>query len=214
MSRDHLDRYWTPAWCVRALLARLALAPGTRVLEPCVGQEARIATVLRDAGCEVVTGDLDPDASAHFTWDFPAEVALRPASVIGAVGPVDWVITNPPYLTRSTSAAAVIEAALVLCPRVAALLRLPWLEPCADRLELLTHRPPAHILSLPRPAFDGPAISAAGYGSPQANAWIIWTPEPLIGLPPISVVAPAEKERAPRDEMEFAPSTPTQGDLL
>lgn len=214
MARDHLDRYWTPTWCVRTLLARLRLEPGTRVLEPCVGREARIATVLREAGCEVVTGDLDELAVAHWHWDFPAEVALRPSAVREQVGELEWVITNPPYLTRSTSAARVIEAALELAPRVAALLRLPWLEPCADRLDLLTRRPPLHVVSLPRPAFDGPAISSAGYGSPQANAWVIWAPEPIEGLPPFSVVAPEERDRPSWGDMEFARPLPEQRRLL
>lgn len=203
MIRDHLDRYWTPAWCVRALLARLRLAPGTRVLEPCVGQEARIAGVLRDAGCEVVTGDIDPEASAHFHWDFPAEVALRPAALIGAVGPLDWIVTNPPYITSTTSAADVVAAALVVCPRVAVLLRVGWLEPCADRLDLLQNNPPKHVIALPRPAFDGPTTRRGGHTAPQANAWFVWTPEPIAGLPPISVVGPEERERSTGGQLDL-----------
>jgi hypothetical protein len=219
---DALDRFYTPTWAVDALLKRLALPARSRILEPCAGQELRIAKVLERAGHTVVTNDLDDAAPTDFHLDFPGVVERWPERVRmmteGQDG-LDWIITNPPYTTASCTAASFVEACLKVCPRVAVLLRVSWLEVCADRERLLAEQPPARIITLPRVRFDGPAIAAkkgskeGRTSSPGGNAWFLWWHDAPPDLPLISVVPKSEEVRRAEEERNFAPDRPVQGGL-
>mgnify|MGYP001552390382 FL=1 len=161
MTRDELDRYYTPPWVIDALVTRLRsyLFPRSGViLEPCCG-DGRLADALRAHGWQVVTGDIDPDVEADHHWDFVEAAAL------GRVPQVDAVVTNPPYrdVTRH------VEAALSVSPFVALLMPLSWLEPCADRAQIWLERPPSYVLVLPRPSFTGD-----GKTDPRTVAWYVW----------------------------------------
>lgn len=210
--RDGLDRYYTPAWPTEALLetfspVRTRLTTPKRILDPCAGQGG-IASVLREHGHHVITGDIDPEAPTDHHWDF-AQARLHPERYLSRCGgKVDWIITNPPYCL----AEAMVRAALAVSADVAMLLRVTWLEPCVSRFDLLDEL--AYVLTMPRISFtgDGSTDSAAG-------AWFVWLskaresdfkPARLLILPPST--------RPPRTERQHRPlgreQDPIQGSLL
>ena len=110
------DLYETPEVATLALL-RAEPLPRT-IWEPACGPGA-IVQVLRDAGHQVIATDLvdyrSPDQD-HGGRDFLPE---RRAS-----DGVEMIVTNPPFKLAAQFAAH----ALSLCPRVATLLRLSFLE--------------------------------------------------------------------------------------
>jgi hypothetical protein len=155
------DYYPTPDKLIEALTNTIAIK-GT-ILEPCAGHGAIAAHF---PGCitnePFPTGDFLPDyqldAANEDLWD-----ALD--------APVDWVITNPPYGELATP---IVKNALEYAQvGVAMLLRLNWLEPCADRAgvlqawaDQLTHI----IIVNPRPKFR-----ADTNGSDNITvAWVVW----------------------------------------
>lgn len=179
---DPLHRYYTPPWMTKALFLRLPLpalvasreeARGTkaRILEPCAGP-SYLARVLRDAGAQVTTGDLDPEVArlVDHTWDFPEWVRLKEQR--GEVDPRQWdaVITNPPF----HAGPACVEAAMRVSPVVAMLLRLSFLEPCGDRAHLLHGAGLAHVIVLPRDGFIYPGKGKSKGGDTQTCAWFVW----------------------------------------
>lgn len=160
MTRNALDQYWTPhAGITRRLLARHGWDTGT-ALEPCAGARA-IADVLIDHGLGVITGDIDPAMDTDHVWNFPI------AAKLGQVPEVDFVISNPPFNLANEC----VDAALSVCPRVAMLLRMTWIEPCSDRRRIWTMTPPAFVHPLhPRPCFTGD-----GKTDSATCAWFVWT---------------------------------------
>ncbi len=159
--RDHLDRYYTKPWMTRALLRYVDV--GGKVLEPCAGR-GWIASVLREHGCEVTTGDLDPDVEVDHQWDFPEAYAL------GRVpGGFDWIITNPPF----NCASQVVRAALESAPRVAMLLKHRWSESCLERAGIHALHPESMIITLPRDGFPGPTNTGRGTDNGSV-AWFVW----------------------------------------
>lgn len=84
------------------------------------------------------------------------------------VGAPDWIVTNPPY----AHAAACVRAALAQTPRVAMLLRLSWLEACADRTELLSSV--GAVLVVGRPSWRGPGGALHKSVDSVASAWFVW----------------------------------------
>lgn len=192
MTRDQLDRYYTPAWPTEALLRRYMFpASGGTVLEPCAGTGG-IANVLRDVsrGPHVITGDIDPDVDVDHHWDF-TQARFRPDDFRAQLGhrPVHQIITNPPY----KEAEAIARAALALCPRVALLLRLTWLEPVQSRLDLLQRLHTVIIL---------PRISYTGDGNTDSTggAWFIWDERDQRGPWRTRMTVVPQSERPPRAE--------------
>ncbi len=156
MSRRAFDFYPTPDWATRALLDRLPIAPGASIFEPCAG-DGDIVRPIEQSGHAVITSDIRPghqlqgDATAKELW--------------GGVS-VDWTITNPPF----NKATEILEMALRHSKVGAAfLLRLSFLEPCKNRVELLTSRPPSAIYILPRISFTGD-----GKKDNVTCAWLVW----------------------------------------
>ena len=101
-----------------------------------------------------------------------ASADLYKLEKFGGVGPVDWVVTNPPYkmpLCRDIVANAVAFARV----GVAMLLRLSFLEPTAKvnpRGPWLASNPPSRILILPRYSY-----TQNGKSDSCTTAWMIWT---------------------------------------
>lgn len=114
--RQHLEKYYTPAWATWALLRRLPIAPGSAVYEPAAG-DGGIARVLAEAGLQVFASDIAPDYEGAWQQDF--------LTVDRA--PVRAIITNPPYGVGGRMAREFAEHALRLMQpvggRVALLLR-------------------------------------------------------------------------------------------
>jgi hypothetical protein len=134
-----------------------------RVLEPCAGDGA-IARPLVEWGYEVITNDLNPampsvmhyDATDAFWWQ--------------RGGGVPWVVSNPPFSLASRIVPLAFEAAT---EGVAMLLRLSWLEPCADRARFLVDHPPTDLIVLPRISFTG-----NGKTDNVTCAWMVWSKAP------------------------------------
>jgi len=172
MSRDALDRYYTPhdgivTWLLtlhpQILMPDLAnLDKTSTVLEPCAGT-GRIARCLRAHGLDVITGDYDKEVDVDHHWDFTlAAHTTAPAT--------DWIITNPPY-KRATD---MVIAARARCARVAMLMRLTWMEPTFERRRIWTRpgQAPQYVHPIhPRPSFDGVGTDSA------TVAWFVWTPD-------------------------------------
>ena len=126
-------------------------------------------------------GGLIPSKDPEPFGDFLKSFNRDPKVWIGAIGghdkdgctdgfgSPDWIVTNPPYKTGSHTATDFVRHALNLGLSVAMLLRLTWLEPCADRVDILTEDPPTDVLILPRVNF----IGAPG-SNPCTSAWLVW----------------------------------------
>lgn len=163
-GRDELDRYFTPAPLVSVLAARGVCFErdglehvGSRVLEPCAGRALSIAEALERWGHEVTTADVDLGAPVDMHVDATAH----------DFEPVRVAVSNPPFVR----APEIIRHMLPRARWVAMLLRLTFLEPCANRLDLL-ERGPAQVLVLPRVSFY------AGTGAKKTDsvtcAWMVW----------------------------------------
>ena len=169
MVRDALDRYYTPTAqraAVDVLMRHLPLGPGLELLEPCAGT-GNIARELRRHGHRVTTADIDPEVSGLV--DIPECDALRHP---WAPGSFDGVITNPPYKGAPALVRRLLPVGRIFS---AHLLRLSFLEPCADRLDLVGAAPRvedaglALVIVMTRMSFtnDGKTDSVT-------TAWFVW----------------------------------------
>lgn len=183
-ERDGADYYPTPPELLLPLLDRLPLYGSVRVLEPCAGRALSLARELEAHGHQVITGDVDP---------------LTEVDVHGDLREHDWsqhganiCITNPPYLTPDgMHAADVVRHMLCHVDRAAFLLRLSFLEPCDNRVDLVCEGGGlAKVIIMPRVSFRG------GYATDSmTTAWMLWECDhagPWVG----EVVSWPELERA------------------
>lgn len=200
-----LDFYPTPPWAVRALLFE--------VLVPLFAAQGNAWEPACGAGhCVIPLGEHFDQvfASDVHDWGFGDDRALdfSMASRDLAPFPIDWVITNPPFVLASSF---VLRAFEIAQNGVAMLLRLQWWE-SEGRYETFfapyaPYRPAlVAVFSERVPMIEGvwdPEASTA-----SAYAWFIWQPDtaPLIpaalGLTPTIHFAPnmALKYYRPEDE--------------
>lgn len=163
------DYYPTPRWATAYLLSNLPFTIAEPWVEPCVGT-GDIADVVRRQCAAGVTGDIytgrpadvHGDAGDPETWDVYQQTLRTPPALC---------ITNPPF----GQAHRILPLALERCTMgVIALLRLSYLEPCANRGHWLErHQDRMSILFLPR------RLSFTGDGQTDnvATAWFIWGKE-------------------------------------
>ena len=181
LARQPLDFYPTPSLLTWALIKShgfVAWHNQPTVLEPCAGEGA-ISDVLRESGLFrfVDTADIDP-AKVSPTGDPPGFRRTFGATsfTMDATDPqawarmarYDWVITNPPF----NEAPAILPLAFGNCRvGMAMLLRLSYLEPCANRASWLAEHPPAKLIVFnPRPRFR----ADTGGTDSVTSAWFIW----------------------------------------
>lgn len=170
-SRDLLERYDTPAWCTRALLAKYPQISRGVYLEPCAGAGAISSVLVQDGPCAVISYDVAPRAAGIVQADTLVSEFWRRL-------PRTSVITNPPF---SRGAELWRLASHAGAPLIALLLRLSWLEAADDRADIPD---PDTVIVLPRPSFiespEARAIrEAAGKkwsGDSVTSAWMVWEP--------------------------------------
>lgn len=177
-ERDALDRYYTPPELLHPLIHRFHCGlhgwwtrEDRTVLEPCAGRELSLARELSAWGVpRVLTADLDPGA--------PVDLHVDALEHDWSQHAWDIAVTNPPFAV----APQLIRRLLHTRPRghrstdnvtVAALLRLTFLEPCRNRIDLVSreHMERAwlsRVIVLPR-------VSFRGEGSDSVTcAWFVW----------------------------------------
>ena len=173
MSRRALDRYYTPPWQTRALLAHQEIR-GV-VLEPCAGDGA-IARVIDGCGRDVILNDIAYHDVPVFDGHTAFALSATDVELYRLCQRVDWVVTNPPYqmpLCRDIVALAVKRARV----GVAMLLRQSFREPTAKRNPRgpwLRANPLSRILTLPRYSY-----TQNGKSDSQTTEWMIWLRRPL-----------------------------------
>lgn len=205
---DELERYFTPAPIVDALVSRQARDDKWRpqlVLEPCAGRQLSIVRVLESwapaVDYRVVTADLDPGAPVQHHGDF-REIDWGAVLQEAGAARFDQVITNPPF-----SQAA--ELLRVLAPytrkAVTMLVRISFAEPCVAREDVL--KPFVVVdaatgeartwqlwrrLTTPRQQFR----QGEGSGTDSATTeWMTWRPRTILQQPaPHDVITRQEGE--------------------
>jgi hypothetical protein len=162
MTRRRLDQYYTPEWQTQALLANHRIEG--HILECCHGDGAITRVLQREPTVtEVVTNDIDPHVEARHHLDATTH------ALYCAVGPVDWVITNPPY-SMPLCLNIVRQAVLYARVGVAMLLRVSFREPTQLRGPFLQDHPPCRALTLPRHSYTG-----NGKSDSATTEWLIWS---------------------------------------
>jgi len=180
-GRDDLDRYYTPEWATQALVDYLGERLRGGVWDPCCGKDWGGRVIRKARGVKTYLGtDIDPSADIGF-WRKGEYEKLNPCDFLSKhsgwgflLSSSGWIVTNPPYRTGRFTATDFVRHAITGetstgRSSVAMLLRLTWLEPCADRVDILTEDPPTDVLILPRVNF----IGAPG-SNPCTSAWVIW----------------------------------------
>lgn len=162
-TRRENDFYPTPGWATAELLNHCPQISGW-ILEPCSGDGA-ISNELCKAlpASEIRKNDIDISR--------PADTHQDAASVDfwGDKTGYDWVVTNPPF-NRATQIVSLAYGSVK--KGMAMLLRLSFLEPCADRIDFLEEFPPTELIILPRISFTGD-----GKTDSVTCAWMVWDNE-------------------------------------
>lgn len=159
MSRRVRDAYYTPTAAVHQLLANLEFPLAGTCLEGCSGEGA-IASVLKVAGLEVITNDIDPNQPADYHLDVTQPESWQ------QLPQADWIITNPPY----NKAPLIIPLAYEKARKgIIMLLRISWLEPCDNRVGWLADHLPNKIISIPRISFTGDRKTDT-----TSTPWYVW----------------------------------------
>lgn len=159
----------TPRWQTRALLRHQPEIAGA-VLDPCAGTGSIASILAGHPGVTVLTNDWDTDLESDWHLD------ARSADLYASAGPVDWVVSNPPYgvpMCLDIVARAVREARV----GVAMLLRITFREPTRHRYPRgpwLKKNPVSRVLTFPRYSYamDGSLESAT-------TEWVVWLRRPL-----------------------------------
>lgn len=181
-QRSPADNYPTPAWCVRRFAERFRL-PGSRWLEPCVGDGA-ICRALAQAGQKPSAGwtmvDIRPeceelvqDISGEFTpGDFIDHAAIEFPRWSTSF---DVAITNPPF----SLALPILQACLRVSKITILLLRLNWLG-SEERHSILAANPPdLYIHASPVPSTN--VLFSRTY-APRSKSYAIRLTPPGSGL--------------------------------
>ena len=124
------------------------------------GGEAAVTNCVTNALNHLVKSHYHMDASSS---DF---VKTWGETVEAEHSLVDWVITSPPY---GANAAKCVASALKLARRgVAMKLRITFLEPCADRAQLLRDNPIDLLVSMKR------YCSRGKLNDTVCEGWFVW----------------------------------------
>ena len=175
MTRDPLDRYYTPDALAQACLRAMAdVSWGfdpLRVIEPYAGGGAFLRAALRlwptvyPEGC-----DVDPEAPVLAAPDLHVQ-ACPAAEYCPAPYGLTWIVSNPPYrdVYETVDEARELQAR-VQGTRMGLLLRATVLSRlmCSDD-------PPAHVfIARQRPRWGGPGGAAVKSSDSVDAAFCVW----------------------------------------
>jgi hypothetical protein len=173
-ERNALDLYETPAWMTASLLHHHPFFDSDIVLEPCAGDGSIVRALGRAGFNTIITNDLNVSHAA----DYHEDASRLEFWERSEFGPVDWVITNPPF----GSAFAILEQSVLLARfGVAFLLRKTFIEPTRQRGPWFSVHPPTRMIGLPRHRFRGKGQDSC------AVDWYIWERNPRRELAPIVI---------------------------
>jgi hypothetical protein len=167
---DRLNFFPTPPWAVRALIEEVLIPEGASPAmmtcwEPACGA-GHMAIPLAGYFHDVFASDVND-------WGFGGrrDLDFTFAAAEDAPWPVDWVITNPPFVL----AEAFVQRAISIADAgVAMLMRLSWLEGGDRYRSIFSKRPPRFVcpfadrVSMIEGVWDPEANSATAY------AWFVW----------------------------------------
>jgi hypothetical protein len=181
---DSLDFFPTPPFATRALLQHALPHLGVTVTtawEPAVG-EGHISAVLREAGIDVYATDIHDYGTGALDelCDFLADDYESP-------GPLDWVITNPPFGGKTIG--FVKRALEVADVGVAMFVRSQWAVEGIERYEeIFRDTPPTlHAYFVERVPLCKGRWNPDGTTA-TAYCWLIWIkgkrPRPPFYIPP------------------------------
>jgi len=172
-GRDPLDRYYTPEWATQALVDYLGERLSGGVWDPCCGKDWGGRVLRKAPEVEKFWGsDIDPDALCVHDDEYGRREfsnTSRDFMTTAFQFTPHWIVTNPPYRVGELTATDFVRRARGYGCSLAMLLRMTWLEPCADRVDILTDDTPTDVLILPRVNF----IGAPG-SNPCTSVWVIW----------------------------------------
>lgn len=188
---DSLDFFPTPPWGTRALcvhvLPRLegaalpgATLSGLTAWDPACGR-GDMTRPLGEYFAQVWGTDIFDYGIGAGRYDFRAArglgggVSFGPDQDDQAFGPIDWIVTNPPFNRGATFARHGLALARV---GVALLVRLAFLEGIGRYKGLFRDNPPAIVAQFVEriPMFKG-CLDPVG-SSATAYAWIVWRAGP------------------------------------
>lgn len=167
--KNEFEQYYTPDEAVRSLTRHFHF--NGNLFEPCVGS----GQIIKNISGDWITADLmqSKDFSPNYVgFDASIEDNWKGLNI-------DYTITNPPF----SKAPAILKNALKYSNRgVAFLVRLTFLEPCNNRVDIFKDNPPSKIIFLNRTKFKE---ENGKVGSDLcSHCWIIWddtqVDEPLV----------------------------------
>jgi len=178
MSRDPLDRYYTPdalaETCLRVLVDQAGQLPAV-LLEPCAGGGAFGRAAMRLGVVDVHGCDIDPDAAPGYRCAAVAVEDWRPHWAPRAAGDV-WIATNPHYAGVYQTVRTMRALQAHTNARVLALLLR------ATTIEQLMHRddaPAVLWVSDLRPRWGGPGGANLTSGDTCGSVFAVWGRQPL-----------------------------------
>lgn len=174
MTRDPLDRYYTPdalaLGCMRALLAG-AHVPDV-VLEPCSGGGAFGRAALACGVPSALGCDVDPEAAPGYPCDrVPAAAWTPPISA----GQRVWIVTNPHYVGVYDTVAALRALQARTGAEVLALLLR---ETTIGQLMCSGDPPHALHVSAIRPRWGGAGGAGLSSGDTCGSVLSVWRRRP------------------------------------
>lgn len=100
------DRYFTPAWLMKDVLAAHLIPPPTFVLDPCAGA-GHLLLPFQELGIKVKGFDIQPDHSLGME-------IVKQDTLLGGIGQhkPDLIVMNPPYGARGKLAKWFLETFL------------------------------------------------------------------------------------------------------
>lgn len=170
---DSLDYFPTPPWAARALCELLAARTGPlgdlSVWEPACGA-GHIAGPLAEYFGEVYATDVHDYGTAIqdrvldflLAWSWPPHLVT---------GPVDWVVTNPPFRLAMEFA---ITALATARRGVALLVRTAWLEGAGRYETLFAKHPPAIVAQFVERVPMTKGVWNPDASTATAYVWVIW----------------------------------------